>query len=517
MDRICFWADRHSLAISVLWSAQRASILWRHKGLVLAGLVGSMLALASPAIAQPTTWVGTVPPVMDTIKTDSYIVNIVDGKNLWGSNLYAATGVNFSKTMASFPGATIDVVMQQCFGGGFAPGFAAAIPTATVPKSGYTLTAATNWNQTAINTGAGATLQNFTNSYNQSLSAQASAGMYNHFLQAINGYPPVGSTPPPPPLSIVTPDPFGPQGASRNVAKEDFEDPTYASPDALVGAPPGPNPLGTNAVRDVTALNWFAVLLAPDPTGAGNARFATNIDRIYNTLRTNIPAKDIVVLYGNTAGTATTAGGTPINGSTAVANIQAAMSGTLFADRPNVDSHLFVYTTGHGNSWTKPGGTVITNSGKLRLTVTQKPGNGFRDASGSDSGVGTIDMEIAFPSNENPAGASILYNGVPLSTPIDEGLAPITDLTGMIGTSYYWDVQVPLSLVNSSISAPTDQIEIDGLSSGAALPTAVTYNNYDNAWSVGLTVPEPGTLSLLAIGSLVFAGLAALNRRARAA
>jgi hypothetical protein len=37
-----------------------------------------------------------------------------------------------------------------------------------------------------------------------------------------------------------------------------------------------------------------------------------------------------------------------------------------------------------------------------------------------------------------------------------------------------------------------------------------------NAWSVGLTVPEPGTVSLLAIGSLVIAGLAELEKNQEA-
>ena len=158
----------------------------------------------------------------------------------WGGDLYAATGVNFSKTMASFPGATIDVVMQQCFGGGFAPGFAAAIPKATVPKSGYTLTAATNWNQTAINTRIRHTLQNFTSAYNQSLSAQAGVGMYNHYLSGHQRLSAGRLYAAPSAAEHRHPRSLRPTRRITRRGQGRFEDPTYASPDALVGTPSGP-------------------------------------------------------------------------------------------------------------------------------------------------------------------------------------------------------------------------------------------------------------------------------------
>ena len=462
-----------------------------------AALIAAM-AISAPALAQvnPPTWVGSGAPAVKPAASDSYIVtsnNLI----LWdGATNLPATATNLPAAMNAFPGPTVDVLMQQCFGGGFAQGMQAAI-------NQYTFTAATNWNELALNTPVGS--NNFTSSWVQSF--PRSEGLYTHYLDATNGAPAAGGNP------AVTADPYGPAGASRTAKY--FEDPSYASPDPLVAG--NPDPAGANNSRDVVATNQWAVLMAPSPltNGVDTPRFGVNIDRVYDSLLTLIPANHIIVLYGSNAANTATAGGTPINGPGTLANIQNALqngtglygniTGQTNPGNPNNTSHLFVYTTGHGESWTKLGGAAAAAPGNLTITVATKPANGFTDSAGTDSNLGTVDLEIAFPSHINSAGVTAIVDGNIVPLPIvDEGSLPLTDLSPIIGTPslFYWDVPVPLSDLNAISPGAPDTIEFTGSGlTASSLVSAVTYNDYGDSWSVGIqSVPEPTTLALLATG-----------------
>jgi hypothetical protein len=374
----------------------------------------------------------------------------------------------------------------------------------------YTFTAATNWNELPLNAPV-SPVENFTRSWNQSY--PRNQGLYKDYFDATNG---AGILPPHP---AVDADPYGPMGA-RRTAKY-FENPSYASPDALVGG--APDLKGTNNSRKTPFMktdmkNEWAILYAPQVTekvdGANvvTPRFGQNIDRIYNSLTTKLDPNHIVVLFGNNAGNTRTDGGTPINGEATLMNLQTAVTGTgLFGKfngqtspgKPDSGDQLFVYTTGHGDSWTNPGGTVIANPVSDKIKVTEKPANGYTDSAGSDSGSGNLDFEIAFPTHVSIAGVTITFDGMGVGPITDEGTSPMIDLSPMIGPANYWDVPVPLSLLNSSANfGSPDDIEIDGLPSGASVAEAVTYDSYGEAWSVGLEpVPEPTTLALLLTAS----------------
>ncbi len=471
------------------------------------------LTLTSRAIAQPPTWVGSGNPLAKAANADSYI-RTSDGVLLWdGATNIPAAATNLPATLNTFPGPTVDVLMQQCFGGGFSPGMQASI-------NQYTITTATNWNELALNTPTNP-VNNFTSSWNQSF--PRSEGLYQHYLDATNG---AAAAPPNP---AVVADPYGPNGASRTAMW--FENPTFASPDALVAGKPNPN--GPNNGRDIVANNQWAVLYAPQvATSSTNPapapRFGQNIDAIYQSLLTLIPANHIIVLYGNNAANTMTPGGTPINGPATLANFQNAsrngtglygnITGQTAPGNPNAQSHLFVYTTGHGGSWTAPGGTVIANPiGVDDIKVTAKPANDFTDVNGSNSNVGNLSFEIAFASHVSTSGVSIKFDGTTLGPISDEGTSPLIDLSPMIGTSFYWEVNVPLSLLTLNFGLP-DNIEIDGLSSGAGLVSAVTYDDFGDAWSVGIqSVPEPTTLTLqvTALASLATVFLVRSRKRGR--
>jgi hypothetical protein len=448
-----------------------------------------MLISTSSVLAQ-TTWVGASGDLRQKLnkKAHSYVLTS-DNVNLWdGATPYG--GANYPATLNTFPGPIVDVLMQQCFGGGFADGMNASITS-------YTFTSASTWNELAWNTTVGP--DNFTRAWNDSY--PRSEGLYQHYFDAIKGAAAA------PPNGAVVQDPFALGGPNRTA--KIFENPTFASPDALVGGYPDTN--GVNNSRDILGNQW-ALLYAPqvrDALGNIAPRFGQNIDRIYNSLRTvgsGVPANHIIVLFENNAANTATPGGTPINGPATLANfMNASKNGTgLYGNitgqnnpgNPDANAHLFVFNTGHGESWTKPGGTVIVNPGNTMINVTQKPANGFIDADGSTGNTGNISLEFAFPAHVDTTGVTIKYNGVVLTNSItDEVLSPMTDLHSMIGTAYYWAVSIPLDQVNSFVGLP-DDIRILGLSSGSPLVEAVTYNDNGDAWSVAVVVPPVLSISL---------------------
>lgn len=471
----------------------------------------SVLAMSSHAIAQQTLD-GKGNPLVKPPKYDSYI-KTVDGKYLWDTASTKPDEFDFPEMINAFPGPTADVLMQQCYGGGYAPGIESALAQ-------YTFTSASNWNETSLNSDAG---DNFTSSWNQSF--PRSEGFYQHYQDATNGAAAIAG---PPAFPAVTADPYGPSGALRNVARRSFENPLYASPDAPVGGKP--NGAGANNARKVPSADQYAVLIAAQvlTNGANTPRFRNNIDLIYKSLiKAKVPANHIIVLYGAKGANAETVGGTPINGQATLANIENALSGGfgLYGNikgqkslgmPPDDMANLFVYTTGHGRSWDTNGGvgkytkkvngTLATSD--LDITIDDMPANDFTAADGTDSNVGDIDLQISTPAT-NLAGVPVFLDGADVGT-LASDLAPEVDLTPMIGPTDSYDLSVPLALVNSDVSAGLPlNLELDDLpdsDSYDSLVSAVSFNDYGDDWSVGISVPEPASLGVLAVCSLALSG-----------
>lgn len=468
---------------------------------------------ASIAFAQ-STLVTSGNPKNKPAKVDSYI-RTPDGQFLWDADPGAIINSNnFPRTLNTFPGPNVDVVMQQCFGGGFAGGLNTSINL-------FTMTAAANWNEYAWNSGnAQVGYSNFTQSWVTSFPRPE--GLYTHYLDATNGA--AATT-----FPQVPPDPFGPNGGNRNVAKGYFENPVFASPDpTLAGG--AVNPAGTNNGRDVVVPNTYALLMAPSnlSNGVDTPRFNVNISRVYNALLgIGIPANQIIVLYGNNA--VNTQIGCPVNGPATLANIvNASKNGTgLYGNvagqnaptAPNANSHLFVYVSGHGSSWDQTGAkgkattAVNPGTGKVDVTVDDMPVTTLTDQEGSDSGVGTMDLQLYSPATDL-AGVNLSINGVVVGSLLSDP-NPQDDLSNIIGSTNTYDVPVSLSQF-SLLWNPGDPLTVsleNNLPDPDAvdnLISAVSFDAYGDTWSVGVTVPEP------AVGVLLLAGLACMSRHKRA-
>jgi hypothetical protein len=155
------------------------------------------------------------------VGTHSY-VKTSDNKILLDGVDNALIGeANYPGSLSAFPGKKIDVVMQQCFGGGFAKGMQQFLDE-------YTFSAATNWHEYAYNEWKPqnpASLVNFTASWVQGL--PRGDGRFNHFFKRRRGAPADGPKP------EVIPDHFGPNGLGMIRGLGHFENPTFASPPTL--------------------------------------------------------------------------------------------------------------------------------------------------------------------------------------------------------------------------------------------------------------------------------------------
>jgi len=382
--------------------------------------------------------------------------------------------------------------MQQCFGGGFATGLA----------GNYTFTAATNWNEEAITTNGG---NNFTSSWTQS--APRSEGLYQHYLDATNGAEAILG-----PLSFpaVPADPFGPKGLNK--AGVNFENPTYASGDLMIGGVV--NVAGLNNSRGFAATNpivpTYALLIVPDPLteNLNTPRFETNIDRVYQTLIANlVPANHIKVFYGAAPGKQTP-GGTPIDGAATYKNLSEVVM--------PAGSNLFVYTTGHGGSVDRTGAvaiyTRVANSADVKVYTL--PANSFVGADGGPVVSENDKLKIQFTSRaSNLDHVRISLTNSALGGPtLDLGelvleSTPDTDLSDIFGPSYYYDISVPLLQLEAlwSPGVPLDftlsNIPDIDFSASDSFITSVTFDDFGDTWSVGVTsVPEPSTLVMMALG-----------------
>jgi hypothetical protein len=431
--------------------------------------------------------------------------------------------------LGAWPGAHEDVLMQQCFGGGFAWNMQGSV--AVTAHKGYTFTSAAAWNEFAWNNGTPSAnsnaaaltgLRNFTSSWLASFARPE--GNYLHYLDATKGAPAAtigGVTYP-----AVPQDPYTNGGDRYSAANRRFESPTYASADPLkAGAVDlrGPN----NSHQIIGNANQFAVLAAFSPN---QDRFAANIERVYNQLiAEGVPAKNIAIVYGGMArgqlpafpGLGLT--GALNDGPNTLANFQNLVAGNaatwlgFSGNVPNANSNLFVYTTGHGTGF-RPNGTAL---------AAANPGTplapGAADAQFAmqyspdayDNPMTTLQISTKAPiSAAQLAADQVTIDGYAVGT-LSPSTPPATDdVSEYVGSTYTYTLQFASVDDISSVNGSPVLIDIAGLTSGLNSLTnnavvAVTLDDGDGTYITTVaSVPEPPALVLFATGLLGLFGLA---------
>lgn len=276
---------------------------------------------------------------------------------------------------------SVDIVMQQCHGGGFVDnvdGTAFRGPVGGVNKS-FTIATAANWNETAKNAEAlipgGVNepikkyVDNFTRAWVENPTKFPNDSMNAHFTTAATGW--AGNNP-------IARDPFAPGGANQTNAL--VEHPQYSSTNAAADGRKILNAGGTS--------KQYAILVAWD---APELRHDVNIQRTYNMLRNTygVPVDNIVVLDGNRPRTTNGNNATYIqpaypafypsltqqpggdalpsvfnDGPNSQANWLAAVKGDLFTGaKPGANDRMLIYNTGHGGDGTYVDGKVVIDVG----------------------------------------------------------------------------------------------------------------------------------------------------------
>lgn len=317
---------------------------------ILVAMIGLGLGLVTVAFGTINTSGAPQKPTNMKFTIRHSLVSDASGRTVARDDQYASDLVN------SFPG-TFDVVMQQCFGGGFVYDIQAT-------GRPQTFASAAAWsdfahNQEEFTDGTLSFLENFTRAWWQSENSGSGSNITNYATAIGQGR--------------FSREMFAPPGYS-NAGRLYIESPQYRSPDT-VGPPGGPNDTRTRLASGLPFwAHQYAILVA---WSVPEARHAANIARIYDALRTvdQIPAGNIVVLYGssragtrlgpftisgNGAATQTfpspAAGGSVyVDGPNTRANWTNALAGRLFHNAIGIRGitydardRLFVYNTGHG-------------------------------------------------------------------------------------------------------------------------------------------------------------------------
>lgn len=265
-----------------------------------------------------------------------------------GRSIVAADFQYVSDVQSNVTAGSVDVIMQQCFGGGFIGEFASS------SISNLTVSSATRYNEVAYNQdNVGAYfniskyLNNFTHPYYDAMRTRSSNGVYDWFLQAGGG------------------DPYTTTQMGAVIGKEH---PNYFTRDSVTDTAAG---IGTNNTRTfqhnaaVGASEQYAILVSwddPDP------RHAVNIARMFDSLVDDfgVPEANIVVLHGNSVfGSQIGNWGAVdwnitndpfIDGINNRTNWINALKGDLFApgtkagaNIPDANDKLLIYNTGHGS------------------------------------------------------------------------------------------------------------------------------------------------------------------------
>lgn len=376
--------------------------LWNHEtpGFVSkqrwAAMVALLVLVASLAFAQDTRINETPPGVADPPHpaTDNAFLRDWQGNIVALDFQYATQVQNVANGQPGQPFESADIVMQECFGGGFLDHIAAGGPAQ------HTFSSSTRWDQESLNfdnsdgTPPPPFLDNFTRAYRDFGLTFPPANMIDLFMGAAEG------------AGIVIQDPYAPPNGARyncNVGGPRCEYPQYESPD---------NPRGPNDFRMLNLIGqpgreYFILVQWDEPfdnLGNYQDRFAVNVLRIYQLLTTvyNVPAGRIAILfdprydpnpYGVIGGFSGFNDPVPLGAlvpdtTNTRANWLQALSGAFFTDnglpyRHRAGDRLFIYNTGHGNHQNLILGEPRPLPGGVRYAAAIA--NGFEVALSDDS------------------------------------------------------------------------------------------------------------------------------------
>jgi hypothetical protein len=490
-------------------------------------MAGRLIAAATlwltlgSAPASATVLMGGIPP--EAANHHSFVRD--------STGALVARDDQYAADIAGSYNGVVDVLMQQCFGGGFLDD----IHGLAQP---HTFTSASAWNEVSWSTTrtpnflASAIVQDYTDAWRADVAAYGNARAT--YVTTLGGNP-------------GTKDRFAPPGVTKGLIFPTTyqEHPQYESPDPPPN--PGPNDLRRMFTPGAQGSN-YAVLVSWDTPRAGNAadllREQADIERTYNTLRTtyNVPFNNIVVLFnGDARNTALPAlngiigdafpggeniGPVTVDGPNTRANWTAALAGNLFVNAQGglgiqygANDRLFVYNTGHG-------GEVTVQAPPARAGVAWAVpylANGFSllpqlaDICCIVNPDGTDLLQISTRQLITDPLVHITVDGVDLGSLAADLVtgtgAQINDVTPFVGVpTYTYQLDVDPTLL---ATYPDDFFVnlIDSLSPGFAadprLIAAIDISGGDQEL-LTLYAPEPGTAALLLAG---LAGMAFVRRR----
>lgn len=409
----------------------------------------------------------------------------------------------------------VDIVMQQCFGGGFLDDIDATL------QQSYTFASASGWSESAFNDDVMVprTVDNFSRAWREDAALYPGTGMLGHFATAAFGFAPA------PPLPAIAKDPFSPVSNFPGAV----ENPQYASPDPAAGGFNDLRVLGDEG-GDVTQ---YALLIAwdePDP------RHAINIQRMWDTLTLvyNVNPINIAVLYDAPnppllAGLASVLPSDPapiglpqvvVDDDNTRLSWLNALAGGLFPVAPDGADKLFIYNTGHGG-----GARLVPVAGGVRVVldgdadglendlVYRIPiADGFDTYAGpssvttSVSGFGGLDLQdliqLSF-AEEVPDDILLRINGTDFGA-LSAFLLPSgsEDIFGLdplvMQPTFTYQILVDHALLGLDPLVTTIELLNPGSSSPLQL-VAADFIGGDQEYLVVL-VPEPGILALLTLG-----------------
>ncbi len=484
--------------------------------------IATLLLALVAAPANATVLLGGVAP--EPANHHSFVRDFT-GALVAQDNQYAAD-------IAAAYNGTFDVVMQQCFGGGFLDD----IHGLAQP---HTFTSASAWNEVSWSSTRtpnflfNASVQDFTDAWRADVATYRSARAT--YVTTLGGNP-------------GTKDLFAPPGVTQGIITTTtyLEHPQYESPD------PPPRP-GANDLRQMFTPgpggNNYAILVAWSSPRAGDAadllREQADIERVYNTLRTtyNIPFNNIVVLFnGDARNTALPAlngiigdafpggeniGPVTVDGPNTQANWRSALAGNMFVNaagglgiRYGANDRLFVYNTGHGGEVTVQAPPAAPG---MAWAVPYRA-NGFSLLPQLDdiccivNPDGTDLLQISTRQLVTDPNVHVTVDGIDLGSLMADLVtgtsALINDVTPYVGATYTYQLDVDPALLATD---PSDFFVnlIDPMSPGfLANPSLIPAIDISGGDQELLTVytPEPGTAALLLVG---IAGIGFVRRRPR--
>lgn len=461
-------------------------------------------------------------------------------------------------------GGAVDVVMQQCFGGGFLDEIAAG---GVGMPARRTFVSAAAYDEAALNADtvsrparnggapAAANLSNFTRAYVEGQRFLNGAGLRPWYNLAKNGARSSAGN------VLVAADEFAVSGP---LAQRNREHPQYWSPDPSENA-------GLPRPNDFRTLHHLA---APAPTerqygiliswAAEDRRHDLNIQRIRGNLTNlfNVPTDNLAVLVGNRVNGPALPGidalgpidpnglaEVAVDGPNSLNAFQQALQGDFFkvngvrntalpqgqqANTPRAGDRIFIYNTGHGghatirNGFDRAGNAVrqflptkpandAAGDGIINLNVRRGVANDpeFDNSFVDDSGMvrvqvttdGPIDPAIFMTLNGvNPLGGlTPLYALTPLTSSEVLDITPLLGAAGMqsFGALHTYQMYLRFDLLENSQETGIP-IEFGNVFGDEAMNSllAITFASGDQEYS-HVFVPAPGGALVAAAATMV--------------